>query len=68
MRFVEADFLPDECAIITQHLPLFASGELSRAMHVISQNMSQFKKTPIPQLPLELTVIELISPGVPAVS
>ena len=68
MRFVEADFLPDECAIITQHLPLFVSGELSRAMHVISQNMSQFKKTPIPQLPLELTVIELISPGVPAVS
>ena len=58
-RFVEAEFLPDECAHIAEHLPLFGAGELSRSIRVISQNMSQFKKNPIPQLPLELSVIEL---------
>lgn len=62
-RFVEAEILPDECAAIAEHLPLFAPGELARGIHLISRNMSQFKKNPIPQLPLEMTVIELISPS-----
>ncbi len=60
-RFVEADLLPDESECIAAHLASFGPGELSRAMGVISQNMQQFKKTPIPQLPLELTVMELAS-------
>ena len=60
-RFVEADLLPDECETIAAHLASFGAGELSRALNTISQNMQQFKKTSIPQLPLELTVIELAS-------
>ena len=58
-HFVEEEFLPDETACITAHLPLFAPGELPSALNTISQNIQQFKKTPIPQLPLELTVMEL---------
>lgn len=55
-----ADLLPDELEILEKNLPAFTPAELSRAITVIFDHMSQFRKTPIPQLPLELTVIELI--------
>ncbi|TSC77377.1 MAG: DNA polymerase III subunit gamma/tau [Parcubacteria group bacterium Gr01-1014_33] len=59
-RFVESDMLPDEYECVTTHISAFTEDQLSRAMDIIFQNMQSFKKTPIPQLPLELTVIELI--------
>lgn len=59
-KFVEDEMLPDELECIETHLPYFKETDLSRAVNTIFQNMQTFKKTPIPQLPLELTVIELI--------
>lgn len=59
-RFVSAEMLTDELECITEHLPAFTENQLSRGMDIIFQNMQSFKKTPIPSLPLELTVIELI--------
>ena len=56
----EQDLLPDEFECITLHLAIFSPAQLSHAVITIFQNMQLFKKMPIPQLPLELTVIELI--------
>lgn len=60
-RFVEQGMLPDEYACITANLGMFQEGELVRGLEVIFNNMQQLRKSPIPQLPLELTVIELTS-------
>ena len=59
--FFEQDFLPDEFECITKHLGAFTSHALTQATTLIFQNMQSFKKMPIPQLPLELTVVEIIS-------
>lgn len=58
-RFIEADMLPDEFETILSHLSLFEAGELSGGISTIVDNLQLFKRTPIPQLPLELTVVEL---------
>lgn len=58
--FVSADLLPDELACIERHLPSFTPAELSGAIAVIFDHLPSFRKTPIPQLPLELMVVELI--------
>ena len=63
-RFVEDDMLPDEFEIIEAHLPAFEAGDLSRGIATIVDNIQLFKRTPIPQLPLELTVVELANRGV----
>ena len=60
-KFIEAEMLPDELEAIETHLPVFNSADLSRGLEVIFTNLQSFKKTPIPQLPLEVTVIELIN-------
>ena len=52
--------LPDELETINANLASFSPEALSRGLQVITTNLQTFKKTPIPQLPLELTVIELI--------
>lgn len=57
--FLAHDFLPDEMECIAAALPRFSAPQLTQAVTIIFQNMQQFKKTPIPQLPLELTVVEL---------
>lgn len=57
--FFERDFLPDEMECITNHLSLFTAPQLTQAVTTIFQNMQQFKKSPIPQLALELTIVEL---------
>lgn len=59
-KFIADEMLEDEFALVESKLPLFREDELSRGLCVIFTNMNAFKKTPIPQLPLELTVIELI--------
>lgn len=59
-KFIEDEMLPDELEAITAHLPAFTAQNLSRGLDVIFANLQSFKKTPIPQLPLEVTVIELI--------
>lgn len=64
--FVAAEMLPDEFEAITASLPKFQEQDLSRGVNIIFDNMSRFKKTPIPQLPLEITVIELINGGEPS--
>lgn len=60
-RFVEEELLPDECECIAGHLGAFRDETLVRGLAVVTENLQQFKKTPIPQLPLELTVLELIA-------
>ena len=59
--FFEQDLLPDEFECITEHLNAFTQSSLAQAVTTIFQNMQSFKKMPIPQLPLELTVVEIIS-------
>ena len=59
--FFERDLLPDEFECITQHLGAFTQSSLTAAVTTIFQNTQSFKKMPIPQLPLELTVVEIIS-------
>lgn len=61
--YVTAELLPDEYECIVANLPAFSAAQLSRSVNVIFDNLQRFKKTPIPQLPLELTVIELIEGG-----
>ncbi|OGZ99184.1 MAG: DNA polymerase III, subunit gamma and tau [Candidatus Sungbacteria bacterium RIFCSPHIGHO2_02_FULL_47_11] len=60
-QFVEEELLPDELECINANLDAFGEQELSRGINIIFQNMQDFKRTPIPQLPLEVTVIELIN-------
>lgn len=60
-KFVEEDMLPDEYECLAANLAAFKPEDLSRGLNIIFQNMLAFKKTPLPQLPLELTVIELIT-------
>lgn len=59
-KFVTEEMLPDELESISANLASFKPEDLSRGLSVITENLQLFKKTPIPQLPLELTVIELI--------
>lgn len=59
--FIEHDFLPDEMECITTHLLSFTAPQLAHAATITFQNMQQFKKSPIPQLGLEVTVVEIIS-------
>lgn len=58
--FVASEMLDDEYETITAHLPSFTAGELAQGAEVIFDHLQRFKKTPIPQLPLELTVVALI--------
>lgn len=59
-KFVDEEMLPDEVECLTANLPYFSKHAISAGMNIILQNMQSFKKTPIPQLPLEVTVVELI--------
>jgi DNA polymerase-3 subunit gamma/tau len=61
--YIADEMLPDELECLTENLSGFDAGELSRAVNVIFENIQYFKKTPIPQLPLELMVVELIASG-----
>ncbi len=58
-RFIENDMLADEYECLVANLPHFQPQELSRGISVIFSNLLTFRKSPIPQLPLELTVVEL---------
>lgn len=60
LRFVENELLPDEIEAIKVHLTSYAVADLARGADVIFSNLQSFKKSPIPQLPLELTVLELM--------
>ena len=58
-QFVEAELLPDEYECIAAHLGAFTREELARGVEVIFTHSQRFKRTPIPQLPLELMIVEL---------
>ena len=60
-KYIEDDFLPEEFECLATHLPAFTDADLSKGLNIIATNMQTFKKSSIPQLPLELTVIELIN-------
>ena len=60
-QFVENEMLRDEVECIVANLNSFTREDLSKGIATIFQNMQQFKKMPIPQLPLELTIVEIIS-------
>lgn len=62
-KFIESDFLPDELEAIEKNLPAFSASDISRGLEVIFSNMAAFRRSPIPQLPLEITVVELIAGG-----
>lgn len=58
--FVAQDLLADEYECLMAHLPSFTPEHLSRGINIIFENMQRFRRTSIPQLPLEVTVVELI--------
>jgi len=60
-KFVEEEMLSDEYECLSANLTAFGPQDLARGLNIIFQNMLTFKKSPLPQLPLELTVIELIT-------
>ncbi len=60
-KFIEYEMLPDEYECLSANLSAFRPEDLSRGLNIIFQNMQSFRKSPLPQLPLELTVIELIT-------
>ena len=64
-KFIEDEMLADELECLNANLSAFTAEELSRGLGIITQNMQSFKKIPIPQLPLEMTVIELTSNNQP---
>ncbi len=57
---VAEEMLPDELECINANMSALSEEYLLRAVNIIMQNLQQFRKTPIPQLPLEVTVAELI--------
>jgi len=59
--FVEEEMLPDEYECLAANLHFFSEDDLSRGLNVIFQNMQTFRRSPIPQLPLEITLIEIIN-------
>ncbi len=59
-QFVISEMLADEYECIVANLPSFTAQELAAGVNIIFDNLQRFRKTPIPQLPLELAVIELI--------
>ena len=59
-RFTESELLPDELETITKQGTIFTQENLKQSLEIIAKNLQAFKKVPIPQLPLEVTVIELI--------
>jgi len=59
--FVDNEFLPDERECISTYLGAFSQHTLARATTIIFDNMQRFKKSPIPQLSLEVTIVELIA-------
>lgn len=58
-RFVEQDLLPDEVDCISKNLAGLSPEHLSRAVSLMHENMQSFRKSHLPQLPLEVTVVEL---------
>lgn len=64
-KFVAEELLPDEIECLAVHLPSLSSQFLSSGMQTIMDNLPLFKRTPVPELPLELTVLELISRKTP---
>lgn len=59
-QFVLSEMLDDEYECIVANLPSFTAADLAAGVNTIFDNLQRFRKTPIPQLPLELAVIELI--------
>ncbi|TSC67413.1 MAG: DNA polymerase III subunit gamma/tau [Parcubacteria group bacterium Gr01-1014_66] len=58
---VASHVLPDELEHIKSHLPSFTKEQLASAVARILENMQRFRRTPLPQLPLEVTVMELMT-------
>lgn len=61
--FIDEEMLPDEHECIAENLAHFSDTDLSRGLNTITANIQLFKKALIPQLPLEITVVELINRG-----
>ena len=57
------ELLPDEIESIQQNLVHFGTGEISRAINVIFDTVQRFRRSPFPQLPLELAIVELCQMG-----
>lgn len=59
-KFVQHEMLPDEIEVISANLTNYRTEDLSRGMELIFECLQGFKRSPIPQLPLELAVIDFI--------
>ena len=60
-RFIESDFFPDEIEVLERNLASFSVEDISWGLETILSNMQSLRRSPIPQLPLEITVVELIA-------
>ena len=59
LQSMEKDLLPEEIGFIQKSLPHWSEHDLSRALHSLIEAHSRMKISPIPELPLELAVVEI---------
>ncbi len=59
-EYVENEMLQDEYDALTSGLGAFSASELSAALDIFMRNLEFFRTSPIPQLPLELSVVEIV--------
>ena len=67
-QYIEMELLPDEYECIIANLGAFSREDLARGVDIIFNHSQRFKRTPIPQLPLELMAVELIGDSEKAVA
>ncbi|MEK7560454.1 MAG: hypothetical protein AAB539_00675 [Patescibacteria group bacterium] len=53
--------LPAERDCIAKNLPHLDEPILTRAVLTITDNLQRFRASPIPQLPLEITILEILA-------
>lgn len=61
--FLAEEFLPDEIECIKANISLLTQEGISCGVEILFDNLQRFRRTPIPQLPLELAVVALADLG-----
>lgn len=60
-KFAQQELLPEEIDCLRKNLMYFNEEQLKKGVDIIFQNITIFRKSPIPQLPLELSIVEIIT-------
>ena len=62
LHSIEKDLLPEEILFLREILPALNENDLSRSLLVLLEAHARMKFSPIPELPLELAVVEIAEP------